>query len=324
LSQGSGLAGTINPDRIGWDLQVIDEQNWIVCIRYGREFRWGKWLYSEKQSLQSQLMDGKLILDCQQPPVVDVGTGQTVDYEDFARAERRVTEPRRRRQRARVRIDRFLDSQPLSERRFFRLSEIIEYCARSPGRLIVDPERKLEIFELVRTAIYAGEFGGERAPPGRTPAKTTAKPTRIRWISEEPSCQRLLPRDAAAPNGSLFSVVDELLISRGDALAWFRQRGAKSPEWIGRAEVPAQRSAGKRGPGRPEVYDWAALEQPLAKRVKQHGPFASLTDLAKWCIENVKVNKGVRRPKGDALDVKNTITAIKKHGLDKIGLGEAG
>ena len=70
------------------------------------------------------------------------------------------TEARRRRQRARVRIDRLLDSQPLSERRFFRLSEIIEYCARSPGRLIVDRERELEILELVRTAIYAGEFGG--------------------------------------------------------------------------------------------------------------------------------------------------------------------
>jgi hypothetical protein len=320
LSQGSGLAGTINPDRIGWDLQVIDEQNWIVCIRYGREFRWGKWLYSEKQSLQSQLMDGKLILDCQQPPVVDVGTGQTVDYEDFARAERRVTDPRRRRQRARVRIDRFLDSQPLSKRRFFRLSEIIDYCARSHDQLLADPEHRKEIFELFRIDIYAGEFGGKLLAAG----ETATEPTRIRWISVEPVCPRRLPRDAAAPGEFLFLGVDELLISRDDAVAWFRQRGAKSPEWIGRAEVPAQRSAGKRGPGRPEVYDWAALEQPLAKRVKQHGPFASLTDLAKWCIENVMLNKGVRRPKGDALDVKNTITAIKKHGLDKIGLGEAG
>ena len=74
----SGLAGTINPDRIGWDLQIIGEQKWIVCVQYGREFRWGKWPYSEKQALQSQLIDGKLILDCQQPPVVDVGTTDLV------------------------------------------------------------------------------------------------------------------------------------------------------------------------------------------------------------------------------------------------------
>jgi hypothetical protein len=159
VSQDSGLARIINPDRIGWDLQIIDEQKWIVCVWYGREFRWGKWPYSEKQSLQSQLIDGKLILDCQPPPVVDVktfGSGPSVVYEDLARAERgslALTECNRRRQRARARIDRFLDSQPLSERRFFRLSEIIEYCARSPDRLIVDRERKVEIFELVRTAI---------------------------------------------------------------------------------------------------------------------------------------------------------------------------
>ena len=47
--------------------------------------------YSEKQSLQSQLIDGKLILDCQPPPVVDVktfGSGPSVVYEDLARAER--------------------------------------------------------------------------------------------------------------------------------------------------------------------------------------------------------------------------------------------
>lgn len=124
---------------------------------------------------------------------------------------------RKRREQARIRIDRFLGSQTLSQRHYFRLSEIIDHCARPAGSLLTNPECRKELFELVRAGIYAGEFGGGLFNSGDKPPK----PTRIRWISAEPLCPRWLPRAAAAPEGLSFSVIHELLISREIRLRGF-------------------------------------------------------------------------------------------------------
>lgn len=76
--------------------------------------------------------------------------------------------------------------------------------------------------------------------------------------------------------------------------------------------------AGK--PGRREVYDWAALKPPLEDHVRGNGAFATKEDLARWCIENVRLKAGARRPKGNAIDLKNAKAAIEKHKLHEIGL----
>jgi hypothetical protein len=90
------------------------------------------------------------------------------------------------------------------------------------------------------------------------------------------------------------------------------------------SDTHTQQPTSKRRRGRPEAYNWAALMEPLTQYVEEHGIFPSQTDLAKWCIENVKLNRSVRRPKGESPDLKNAGCAVKKHGLDKVGLREPG
>lgn len=48
----------IDPKLIGWGLQILDGEKRIVEISYGNKFRCGNWPYSEKQSLQEQLLSG--------------------------------------------------------------------------------------------------------------------------------------------------------------------------------------------------------------------------------------------------------------------------
>ena len=52
--------------------------------------------------------------------------------------------------------------------------------------------------------------------------------------------------------------------------------------------------------------------------------FGSQADLEKWCLSHVKLRQGARKPKGQTKDLKNAKDAIKRHGLDKIGLGAIG
>jgi hypothetical protein len=139
---------------------------------------------------------------------------------------------RKRRARARISIDRILDAQPFHERKWFRLSELVNHCAKTPGMLLSDSSRKEEAFEIFRTSIYRGDFGG-----------SVGRPTRIRWITDEPSVPRWLPRDSAAPNGFLFPLISELLILRADAAAWFHLQGVAPPHWLleGRKSTEAEK-----------------------------------------------------------------------------------
>jgi hypothetical protein len=79
-----------------------------------------------------------------------------LDIDHFAKLARR----RKRRERARESIDRILDAQPLHERKWFRLSELVNHCANIPGMLLSDSSRKEEAFEIFRVSIYRGDFGG--------------------------------------------------------------------------------------------------------------------------------------------------------------------
>jgi hypothetical protein len=143
------------------------------------------------------------------------------DSDHFAKLARR----RKVRERVRESIDRILDAQPFHERKWFRLSELINHCAEIPGMLLSDSSRKEEVFEIFRVSIYRGDFGGD-----------VGQSTRIRWI--EPSAPRWLPRDSAAPNGLLFPSIGDLLISRADAAAWFRRQGVTPPHGLAEPESP--------------------------------------------------------------------------------------
>jgi hypothetical protein len=67
---------------------------------------------------------------------------------------------RKRRERARESIDRFLDAQPFHERKWFRLSELVNHCAKIPGMLLSDSSLKEEAFEIFRASIYLGSLDG--------------------------------------------------------------------------------------------------------------------------------------------------------------------
>jgi hypothetical protein len=73
-------------------------------------------------------------------------------------------------------------------------------------------------------------------------------------------------------------------------------------------------------PGAPEIYDWEALKTPLTCYVEKNRYFASIVDLANWCMDNVKRKPASRHRKDGSPDPKTAKSAISKYGLDKIGL----
>jgi hypothetical protein len=183
--------------------------------------------------------------------VIPVSEFTERDIERFAKHAPR----KKRRERARISIDRILDAQPLYQRKWFRVSELLNHCANIPGMLLCDPSRKEEAFEIFRASIYRGEFGG-----------SVGRPTRIRWISVDPSAPRFLSRDSAAPNGFLFPLIDELLISRVDAAAWFLRHGVSPPHWLAEAHDERQPTEQQVRPssgtsGMPPGYDESISEQ---------------------------------------------------------------
>jgi hypothetical protein len=74
-------------------------------------------------------------------------------------------------------------------------------------------------------------------------------------------------------------------------------------------------------PGRPPSYDWPGIVPMLRQYVKAHGYFEAKADLIKWLHDEVKVRPAARAPKGEGLDRKTITNAIRRHGLEKIGLG---
>lgn len=165
---------------------------------------------------------------------------------------------RKRRERARISINRILDAQPFHERKWFRVSELVNHCAKTPGMLLSDFSRKEEAFEIFRASIYRGDFGG-----------SVGRQTRIRWVTDEPSAPRWLPRDSAAPNGLLFPLIHELLISRADPAAWLRRQGVTPPHGLAESHYGRQSTeAGKWPPLGTSVIE--KLAKPASEqRIKE-------------------------------------------------------
>jgi hypothetical protein len=202
------------------------------------------------------------------------------DGDHFAKLARR----RKRRERARISIDRILDAQPFHERKWFRLSELVNHCAKIPGMLLSDSSRKEEAFEIFRASIYRGDFGG-----------SVGRPTRIRWITDEPSAPRWLPRDSAAPNGLLFSSIVELLISRADAAAWFLGHGVFLPHWLAETHDERQVSEQQVWPssetsGMPPGYD-----EPISEKCFKPASLEGIKD-AICAVYNEAKKSGAKPP----------------------------
>jgi hypothetical protein len=64
--------------------------------------------------------------------------------------------------------------------------------------------------------------------------------------------------------------------------------------------------------GRVPKYDWPALRLKLERHIREHGQFPIKTRLIEWCQKNAAIDK---EP-----DEKTVREAIKKHGLDEIGV----
>jgi hypothetical protein len=68
--------------------------------------------------------------------------------------------------------------------------------------------------------------------------------------------------------------------------------------------------------GRVPTYDWPALRVELERHVREHGQFPLKARLIEWCQENAAIGK--------APDEKTVRDAIKKYGLDEIGVSRGG
>jgi hypothetical protein len=72
-----------------------------------------------------------------------------------------------------------------------------------------------------------------------------------------------------------------------------------------------------RAGGRVLTYDWPALRLKLERHVREHGQFPVKARLIEWCQKNAAIGK--------TPDEKTVREAIKKYGLDEIGvMGERG
>ena len=125
------------------------------------------------------------------------------------------------------------DRTPMNRRLWFRISEIVDYCARIPGSIELDQSKRERSIKLLRTALLAGEFDD---PKGR-PKIANLHSHRTAVI------RRFARNSAAAPEFGQF--ISYLWIRRADCEAWFSRNRIDFPEdWlppVARYPLPAKR-----------------------------------------------------------------------------------
>ena len=158
-------------------------------------------------------------------------------------------------------LDRKADRTPMSERRWFRLTEIADHCAKVSGTVEVDSVRRERTIELLRQAVLLGEFDDTK---GRSRVACLKRKSPIATIRFD--------RESAADPVFFNKAVERLWLSRADCKGWFT-RNELTPPKLWKAEP------GPSARGRPAEFNWREVEGMLAAEVKKNGSFETLAAL---------------------------------------------
>jgi hypothetical protein len=177
------------------------------------------------------------------------------------------------------------DRTPMNRRLWFRISEIVDYCARIPGSIALDQSKRERSIELLRRAILAGEFDD---PNGRSKiANLHSHRTAV--------LRRFARNSATAPEFGQW--ISYLWIRRADCEAWFSRNRIDFPEeWlppVPRYPLPAKK---------PLKGELAFAYDVLRDRWGMEGPpQMKVVDITREANAHLKANAHrLRRPDGNA------------------------
>jgi hypothetical protein len=115
------------------------------------------------------------------------------------------------------------DRAPMNQRSWFRISEIVEHCSRIPGSVGLDQKKYDRAIELLRKAIFSGEFddANERS--------------KVANLYHAFAVDLRFGRDSAADPEYFRQWISYLWIRRADCEAWFKRNRIAFPEDWGAA-----------------------------------------------------------------------------------------
>jgi hypothetical protein len=173
------------------------------------------------------------------------------------------------------------DRTPMSQRPWFRISEIVDICSRIPGSIAVDQGKHERSIELLRKSILAGEFDD---PKGRSKIANLH--------SHRDAVLLRFARNSAAEPEFFRQWISYLWIRRADCEAWFKRNGVKFPEdWA----VAQNSGHTKQKSGRKPQFA-ARIQRVVFELMDYHGDLSD--DDPEWSIQ-AHVEKAVRAALGD-------------------------
>jgi hypothetical protein len=187
------------------------------------------------------------------------------------------------------------DRTPLDARQWFRVSEIADACARTPGSVELDQNKRARTLELLRQAIYRGDFDDAR------------KRSKVANLHPSIAAELRFARDSAAIADYFPELAEHLWIRRADCKAWFARNGIEfSKAWM-RAETASRSS-----------------RYPLAERPTQPATaYAYHVLLERWGREGPPCSMSIRQITGDANEHRRSLPANKDYPATPGGLSES-
>jgi hypothetical protein len=122
-------------------------------------------------------------------------------------------------------LNREADRLPMSERPWFRITEIADHCAKTAGSVELDIAKRERTVELLRQAILRGEF------------KDARERSTVACLHMSPIAPLRFDRESAAEPIFFQQAVAHLWLNRADTELWFKRNAltfpwkAKPPDW---------------------------------------------------------------------------------------------
>ena len=124
------------------------------------------------------------------------------------------------------------DRTPISDRPWFRISEIADYCAGIPGTVELDQGKHARAIELLRKSILAGEFDDTN---GRS---------KVANLHPSASAELRFARNSAGLPEYFPPLAPHLWIRRADCEAWFARNRIEFPRaWMPNSSLRESRQS---------------------------------------------------------------------------------
>ena len=168
-------------------------------------------------------------------------------------------------------LNRESDQLPMSERPWFRITEIADHCAKTAGSVELDIAKRGRTIELLRQAILRGEFQDAR---GRST---------VACLHISPIASLRFDRESAAEPIFFQQAVAHLWLNRADTELWFKRNALTFP-WKAKPQSSTR--------GRPLKWNWPSADEQMAAEVEMNGKFWNQADMLYFAIRCVSKRDG--------------------------------